>query len=127
MKKSLVFTILATLESTFAVVVIWGQKPFLIFLGFAFAFMLWIQFRVMRINSRLNLLLLFSMIVPIIWLSLKIISLFVQPSVIDNGRDPFIMLICPCMYVATMMDIFIRRIDEKIPYIIPWPLGKDEK
>lgn len=125
MKKSLIFTILATLESAFAIVLIGRQNPFLIFLGVPFAIMLWVQFRIMRLNSKLNLLLLFSMFAPIIWLFFKVIPLNLLSSVM-NGRDPFVMLICPCMYVATMMDIFIRRIDEKIPYIIPWPFNKDE-
>ena len=66
------------------------EKPFLLFLGAAFAVMLWVQFRIMRLNSKLNVLLLFSMIVSIIWLFSKIISLFVQIPVMDNVYDSFI-------------------------------------
>lgn len=81
----------------------------------------------MRLNSKLNVLLLFSMIVSIFWLFSKIISLFVQIPVMDNVYDPFIMIVCPCMYTASMMEIFIRRIDDKIPYLITWSFSKEEE
>lgn len=126
MIKSILFTIFATLESIFAIIVIWKHNPFLLFLGVAFAFMLWIQFRIMRLNSRLNVMLMFSMIAPIIWLFSKTISLFIQSPVMDKLQDPVIMLICPCLYIASMMDIFIRRIDEKVPYVITWPFDKEK-
>ena len=126
MIKSIVFSIIASLESIAIIFILSFKyngliKPFL-----GFSFLIWIWSRIMRFNASLNVYLFFSLFIPIPWLLLDVFPRMIQ-SADDIWNNAIALMLCPCIGLATWIDVILNRIIHGTLVVIPWPFSQKEK
>ena len=120
MTKSIVFSVVASLEALAIVIGLSFKCDGLFFPLLGFSFLIWAFSRIMRFNSSLNVYFLFSLFVPIAWLVFDVLPRMIQSDggVWDNAT---FLLFSPCIGIATWIEVVLNRFIHGTPLVIQWP------
>lgn len=126
MTKSIVFSVVSSLEALAIVIGLSFKCDGLLFTLLGFSFLIWIFSRIMRFNSSLNFYFLFSLFVPVAWLFLDVLPRMIQSDVgvWDNACA---LLLCPCIGIATWIEIVLNKFIHGTPLVIQWPSMSDKE